>query len=161
MDNNPPDTRSLGTACNIRGVQHIIIPAKSRFQRYGDINSVHHSLDQSQRVIRRFHQSRAGITVHNLFGRTAHVDVNHRGTLPLNHSRGFGHGSRLAARQLHGCANVAQAQFRPFATTTRCIYHVVACNHFGHDHTRPKGRDQIAKRQVSDSSQRGQHHWWV
>ena len=147
--------------CNMRqfrGIQALVIPAHPHFYRDGDIDRSNRCLDQRGSKRKITHQGRPGITIDNLFYRTAHVDVDYLRTAILVKLGGLGHGHRVTARKLHRNRLFSRVPSAFLQGLTGFADHGLTGDHFGDIQAGAEAPDEFPKRQVGHTRHRCENY---
>ena len=133
------------------GVAVIIIPAKAHLHRDGNIHRLHSRRHNLRRQLLILHQCRARHFFHDLFDRTAKINIDNRRAAGFIHARCFGHNVRITSCQLYRHGKFFGVIFVHLQRSTGLLNHFAAGNHFGEYKPRAILLNQLSKRQISDA----------
>ncbi len=135
-----------------------MIPAHAHLQSHGDLHRLDRRLDDLRGERDLPHQSGAGIAVHDLLDRAAHVDVDDRRPAVLVELRGLGHFMRGAAGQLHRDRILDRIPGRFLKRLAGLADHRLACDHLRHGEPGAVALHDLPERPVGDTRHRRQNH---
>ena len=136
-------------------IHRLVVPAKPHLQ--GDRNAyrAYRGPDQLERETKVPHQMRPGITIRDLFCRTAHIDVDHRRAGPLRDPGRLRHAIWVATGDLHDVRIDAGAfGFEPVCRIGPGI--LIRGDHFGDDERSAEATRQPAHAEIGDAGHRGE-----
>ena len=146
----------LGAAREIGGIQAIVVPAKTHFERDRQRDRLCDRLDQAQCQIGIAHQGGTGQPARDLFRRAAHVDVDDARAHPFDLTRGLAHDRGIAPGKLdRGCATF-KPQLRPLQRAGARGQQFARGDHLADHEVGAKAGNEVAHRQIGDPGHGGQ-----
>ena len=150
-------TKIFGDMCQLGGIQAAIIPPHPHFYRHWNRHSLNCCLDQTRGQRKVTHQSGTGVAIDNLFYRTAHVDIDNRGTTIFVQLSRLPHFIRGATCQLHGNRLFNRIPFAFLQRLPGFTDHGLAGDHFGNIQTGSEAANNFTEWHIGDTRHRCQN----
>ena len=139
MDGNHANAAGFRDSGQIWGIQAVMVPAHAHFQRDRHRHGLHHRFENARGGDFIAHERAAGaLPQRHFLDRAAEIDIHHGGATIHNKLRGFRHGCRVAAGQLHGSGSAKAIQFRHFQRLAVFPHHGLGGDHLRNNHGRAK-----------------------
>ena len=134
-----------------------MVPAHPHLERDRNLDGPDGGIDDGRCELQVPHQSGAGVAVHDLLHRTAHVDVDDRGAAVFVQLGRFGHLLRRATGKLHRDRFFDRIPDHLLKRLTRFPDRRLAGDHLGHGEARAITLDDPSERHVGHTRHRRQN----